>query len=266
MNVIIEILVFVIELLVIIGIFAVMIKVVKFAYDKITSNPRILSHEFLNPKNYLPDEEISTLNQLCYLVMIVCFIVNILYSFISWGSDANNLIAFDIVLSLIVAMNIDGEGRKNKLLLLLLVPVGSLNYLLFFNDGIFILEFFHQVVFIYFIKVYFIKFMKYTQTNSLGITIMLLFSIVFISFLITMPVENVSPLNSLVMVSNAFTSNGYAILGKSSLGKLNSIVLVWAGFILSSVGTATLTVAIIKRHLNSRFDDLEKKIKKNKKN
>ena len=131
---------------------------------------------------------------------------------------------------------------------------------------ILIFEILHQAVFIYFIKVYFDKFMKYTQTNSLGITIMLLFSIVFISFLITMPVENVSPLNSLVMVSNAFTSNGYAILGQSSFGKLNSIVLVWSGFILSGVGTATLTVAIIKRHLNSRFDDLEEKIKKNGKN
>ena len=266
MNIIVEILFFIIALLVYIGIFAVMIKVVKYVYDKITSNPRIMSHEFLNPKNYLPDEEVSTLNQVFYLVMIVCFIVNILYSFVSWGGDTNNLVLFDIVISLLVAMNIDWEGRKNKLLLLLLVPVGSLNYIIFFNDWIFILEFFHQVVFIYFIKFYFDKFMEYTQTNSLGITITLLFSIVFISFLITMPVENVSPLNSLAMVSNAFTSNGYAILGQSSFGKLNAIVLVWAGFILSGVGTATMTVAIIKRHLNSRFDDLEEKIKKNKKN
>ena len=68
------------------------------------------------------------------------------------------------------------------------------------------------------------------------------------------------------MVSNAFTSNGYAILGETTVGKLNAIVLVWAGFILSGVGTATLTAAIIKRHLNSRFDELEDKIKKNKKN
>jgi hypothetical protein len=68
------------------------------------------------------------------------------------------------------------------------------------------------------------------------------------------------------MVSNAFTSNGYAILGKSSLGKVNSIILVWAGFILSGVGTATMTVAIVKRHLNKRFDDLEEMVKKNKKN
>lgn len=266
MNIILEILVLVIELLVFIGIFAVMLKVVKFVYGKITSNPRIMSHEFLNPKNYLPEEEISTLNQVFYLVMIVCFIVNVLYSFVALNDSVDNLVLFDIVLSIIVAMGIDWKGRKNKLLLLLLVPVGALNFITFSNVWILIFEILHQAVFIYFIKVYFDKFMKYTQTNSLGITIMLLFSIVFISFLITMPVENVSPLNSLVMVSNAFTSNGYAILGQSSFGKLNSIVLVWSGFILSGVGTATLTVAIIKRHLNSRFDDLEEKIKKNGKN
>lgn len=266
MNILMEILIFIIELLVIIGIFAVIMKVVRFAYAKIISNPRIISNRFLNPKEYLPEEEIFSLNQVFYLIMIVCFIVNILYTFVFWGSNAVNMVIFDIVLSVIVAMGIDWEGRKNKLLLLLLVPVGSFNTIFFSNLGLFLLEIFHQMVFIYFIKVYFEKFMRYTQTNSLGITIMLLFSIIFISFLITMPVENVSPLRSLEMVSNAFTSNGYTVLGESSVGKLNDILLVWAGFILSGVGTATLTAAIIKRHLNSQFDDLEDKIKKNKKN
>ena len=79
-------------------------------------------------------------------------------------------------------------------------------------------------------------------------------------------VEKVTPLNSIVMVSNAFTSNGYAILGNSGWGKINSLILVWAGFILSGVGTATLTVAIVMRHVNSEFDRLEKLVKKNKKN
>lgn len=266
MNIIMEVLIVVIELLAIIGISAVMMKAVRWAYDKFTSNDRIMSHSLLNPKNYLPEEEISTLNQLFYLVMIVCFIINVLYTIFYWGSNIDNLVIFDIIISVIVSLGIDWEGRKNKVLLLLLIPVGSLNYIIFLNQWIILLEIFHQAVFIYFIKVYFEKFMEYTQTNSLGITIMLLFSIVFISFLITIPVENVSPLNSIDMVSNAFTSNGYAILGKSSLGKVNSIILVWAGFILSGVGTATMTVAIVKRHLNKRFDDLEEMVKKNKKN
>ena len=72
------------------------------------------------------------------------------------------------------------------------------------------------------------------------------------------------------MVSNAFTSNGYAILGQSGIGKLTSIVLVWSGYIISGVGTATLTAAILLKHnqkrekeLNERLDELESLIKNN---
>ena len=65
------------------------------------------------------------------------------------------------------------------------------------------------------------------------------------------------------MVSNAFTSNGYAVLGDSPIGKLNSLFLVWGGYILSGVGTATLTTALLSRHFNKRFEELEELIKKN---
>ena len=80
-----------------------------------------------------------------------------------------------------------------------------------------------------------------------------------------MVVENVSPLNSILMVSNAFTSNGYSILGDSSIGKFNAIFLVWSGFILSGVGTATLTVALVMKSVNNSFDKLEESVKKNEK-
>ena len=60
------------------------------------------------------------------------------------------------------------------------------------------------------------------------------------------------------MVSNAFTSNGYAILGNSIPGKLNALILVWGGYILSGVGTATLTAAILMKHFNNKFDETEK--------
>ena len=109
-------------------------------------------------------------------------------------------------------------------------------------------------------KVYFDKFVEYTDTNSLGITIMLLFSIVFVSFFITMIVEGVNPLDSLVMVSNAFTSNGYAILGSTSPGVLTSTFLVWSGYIISGVGTATLAAAIVHRNSKKKFQKLEDKI------
>ena len=126
-----------------------------------------------------------------------------------------------------------------------------------------VLDFIHLPVFAYFIKVYYDKFREYTSANGLGIAILLLFVIIFFSFLFTQFTESVNPLDSLVMVSNAFTSNGYAVLGHSIPGKINSVVLVWSGYILSGVGTATLTAGILIRHFNSRFEELEELIKKN---
>ncbi len=74
------------------------------------------------------------------------------------------------------------------------------------------------------------------------------------------------------MVSNAFTSNGYAVLGKSIPGKIDAIALVWGGYLLSGVGTATLTSAILINHysnklkeVNDKLDKLEELIKENNK-
>ena len=110
---------------------------------------------------------------------------------------------------------------------------------------------------------YYDKFRQYTESNGLSLTILVLFVLIFISFIITQIVEGVNPLDYLVMVSNAFTSNGYAILGDSMAGKINSLALVWGGYILSGVGTATLTAAILMRHFNHKFDEMEKLIKNN---
>ena len=62
------------------------------------------------------------------------------------------------------------------------------------------------------------------------------------------------------MVSNAFTSNGYAILGHTIPGKINGLFLVWSGYVLSGVGTATLTIALINKYYNKKFDELQQSI------
>ena len=115
----------------------------------------------------------------------------------------------------------------------------------------------------YVIKIYYTKFIHYTESNGLGISILLLFGIVSISFISTSFTEGKDLLDSLVMVSNAFTSNGYAVLGNSPIGKLNGIFLVWGGYILSGVGTATLTTALLSKHFNKRFEELEELIRNN---
>lgn len=77
---------------------------------------------------------------------------------------------------------------------------------------------------------------------------------------ITVIVENENPLYSLTMVTNAFTSNGYAVLGKSSIGALTQTVLAWSGYILGGIGTATLAAAIIQRNSKKKYEKLGEKI------
>ena len=226
----------------------------------------------LNPLEYFPEEEVQTLKQVFYLVMMLIFFVFILYIIVVPGNDFMGVAVVQLLVSLYIAFTLDYSSWKNRVLFFLLIPYESIA-LIAFNESIVLLPIYaiHVLVYAYLIKVYYGKFRHYTETNSLGITIILLFSIIFVSFIVTCFAENVDPLNSLVMVSNAFTSNGYAILGNTGIGKLTAIFLVWGGYTISGVGTATLTVAILSRHykkreneLNKRLDELESLIKNNK--
>lgn len=246
------------------GIFAVLYFAARFFLNKAETKSYFKSKLF-SLEEYFPEEEISELKQIFYLFMIVIFVLNMLYLLVYWKGDAHTFLLLDIFVSLYLAVTLELNSSKDWFKMFLLIPFTSIIILTFGHIDI-SLDFLHVLIFFYYIKVYYNKFMEYTTTNSLGITIVLLFFIVFISFLFTIFVENVTPIDSLVMVSNAFTSNGYAILGTSNIGKINEIFLVWSGFILSGVGTATLTLAIVRKHIYKEFDRLEEKIKKNKKN
>ena len=250
---------FVLEILV----FLVFMVIFRFIFNKLENS----SYKLLNPKEYLPEEELHSLRQMSFLIMMGLLFMCILYNVVYVGKDLLSFVIFDIVISLYVATKLDMRDWKNRILLILLIPYGSLTYFLFGKSLVGYLALIHVPVFIYFIKVYYDKFREYTESNGLGIAIILLFSIIFISFFITQLAEHVDPLNSLVMVSNAFTSNGYAVLGSSVIGKINSVFLVWGGYLLSGVGTATLAAAILKKHydvknqeLYAKIDDLDKKI------
>lgn len=265
-DLLIGILVFIIQFLIICGIFAVLAFIARRVVNKIKSTSRFKSSRFLNPREYLPDEEIVSMKQVFYLIMIVLFTMNILYMIFSWRDDSIHLLLFDLIISIYLTINLDMTTSKGKIIFFSLIPLSSFSYLLFPDSLLFLFDVVHIATYIYFIRQYYHRFMEFSEENSLGIAIMLLFLLIFVSFFITLVVENVSPLDSLSMVSNAFTSNGYSVLGKTGAGKLNSLFLVWSGFILSSVGTATLTVAIVMRHVNGKFDRLEDLVRKNKKN
>ena len=249
-------------------IFCVIFLVGKFIYKKLKDSKSRL----FNPLEYFPEEEVQTLRQVFYLVMMLIFFVFILYIIVVPGNDFVGVAVVQLLVSLYIAFTLDYSSWKNKILFFLLIPYESIA-LIVFNEAIVLLPIYaiHVLVYAYLIKVYYGKFRHYTETNSLGITIILLFSMIFVSFVVTCFAENVDPLSSLVMVSNAFTSNGYAILGNTGIGKLTAIFLVWGGYTISGVGTATLTVAILSRHykkreneLNKRLDELESLIKNNK--
>ena len=244
--------------------------ILMFIFRFIIAKMKSRHYKLLNPEEYFPEEEIHTLRQTYYLIMMGLLFINVLYSVVYVGADLIYFVIYDILISLYVASKLDLSSWKHRILLLLLIPYGSLEYIMFSNSLVGIIAFIHVPVFIYFIKIYYDKFREYTKTNGLGIAIVLLFTIIFVSFFITQVVEDRNPLDALVMVSNAFTSNGYAVLGSSVVGKINSIFLVWGGYILSGVGTATLTVGILKKYydiknkeLHERIDKLEELIKNN---
>lgn len=259
-----EIFVFgIIQLLISLIVFLILISAGKFICSRIKSNYHLKDSKFLNFTEYLPEERFTTFRQEFYLVMILIFVVCIMYTVVGWRKDSISLVFFDIVVSLYLIIKGDITFSSNKFLFFLAVPFSSLSYLIFANDNLVIMYLVHVFVFPYMIMLYYRKFRDYTETNSFGITILLLFAIVFVSFFITIVVEGVYPLESLVMVSNAFTSNGYSVLGHSTAGQVNALILVWSGFVLSGVGTATLVVAIVMKRANEKFDRLEEMVKKN---
>ena len=240
-------------------IFIILMFIFEFIYNAINDRP----HRLLNLNEYFPEEEAHSLRQIFYLIMMGLIFVDILYIIIFTRSDIIYFVLYDIALSLYLAIKLDKSTIKNKILLLLLIPYGSLYFIMFGISLVGWLDLIHIPVFIYFIKIYYDKFREYTESNGLGITIILLFAVVFISFLMTQFTENVNALDSLVMVSNAFTSNGYAVLGHTIAGKINSIILVWSGYLLSGVGTATLAAGILIRHFNNKVENLEDELRKN---
>lgn len=258
------ILALIIQFILVIAIFAILVYVCKYTVNKLKSTSQFKNSRFSNPIEYFPQEELSSLRQFFYLMMIFVFIVLDLYLIFNWNESVHPFYVLDVIISVYLAMNISGDTLKDKIILFLLIPFGSISNLLG-DNVLFFYDILHIIGYIYFIEVYYRKFVKYTENNGLGITIMLLFSIVLVSFLFTMLVENVSPLDSIAMVSNAFTSNSFDAAGSTTLGKLDSIVLAWSGFILSGVGTATLAASMVRRYVNRQFDALEDLIKNKKK-
>lgn len=235
----------------------------RFIIGKVRTSPI----RFLNPTQYLPEEEVQSLKQFYYLLMIMLLFILIVNFFFDNNIILSNSPEFyllhavlDVLVSIYVASIIYDKSNKNMLLIFFMIPFPSIAYMLFGFSFIEYWDFIRIPAMLYLISYFYGKFKSYTTKNRLNLSIFLLFAILFISIVITMFIENEDPLNAIVMVSNAFTSNGYAILGDTTGGKVNSIFLVWSGYILSGVATATLTVAIMMRGFKSKLDDYDEKL------
>lgn len=252
------------QILIVIGVFAALAYIVKYIVKKGRLIARFKKSRLSNPQEYFPSEEVFLLKQVFYLIVILVIIMICLYLTFDWDEGFYFAYLLDIVVSLYLALKMDKDSRKDKVLLFLLIPFGSITGLLFGDSIVVLLDLTHIIGYLYFIKVYFRKFVEYTENNGLGVTIILLFVIILVSFLFTILVENVSPIDSMTMVSNAFTSNSFDASGKNIIGKLNSLILAWSGFILSGVGTATLAVSIVNEYVNRQFAEMKELVKKKK--
>ena len=208
----------------------------------------------------MPEEEVHSLVQVFYLILMALCVVNIFYFFMGAERDVFYLLIFDIALSLYFAITLDMSSRNNKIIWLLLIPYGSFGYSLFGMTPVILIDFVHILVFIYLAKLNLDKFIKYTDSNGLGMTIVLLFLIIFAGFFIAQYSEGANALDSLVIVSNQFTGNGYAVFGDTISGKLNSLLLVWGGYVISGASAATLTAALLIKHFKKEFAELRKAI------
>ena len=254
----------IIQLLVAAGIFVFLVYIARFMVNKIKSDPDFKNSKFLNPLEYFPSEKLASLGQIFYLVMVFLFIIIELYLIFTWKDGSFPILVLDIILSIYLAIKMNMDSLNDKIILFSLIPFGSITGIIFGDTSLVWIDLFHIFGYLYFIQVYYRKFEIFTKNMGLGISILLLFTIVWVSFLFTMFAEGVSPLESITMVCNAFTSNSYEASGNSVVGKFDSLVLAWGGFLLSSVGTATLAASVVKKYVDRQFDDMENLIKSKK--
>ena len=283
-------------------IFLILHLVVKISYNRL----KIYFNEKIDVKNFLPEEELQNQRQIFRIIMIVLCVGFLIFTItdtllnfgimenygeiyaIIYSSDFNGVIfiVLDIIISVYLSLNLDlKNSHKDRVMFILLFPYTSLivmpifagfTDIMYFIDSSFnfIFDFNHSVMYIYFIHVYYKKFMKHTKNTTLGKTIVLLVALLLAATIITIVTERVSLLDSVNMVSNAFVSNGYMVMGTTTIGKLNVLIIIWGGYILSGVGTATLTAAILMRHYDvklkerkdkyaKQFDELEELIEFN---
>ncbi len=221
--------------------------------------------EIMNPKEFLPKEEIFSLKQVHYLILILFIYICIInFFFDRFFTVSNELFLInsliDIIVSTYIVVAFYDCSLRSRIASIFLMPLASISALVFGATLLGYWDFIRIPTLLYMVVLLYHRFLDYTDENGLEKLILILVSIIFTCLVLTILLENQNPINSLAMTSNAFTSNGYAVLGDTLGGILTSTFLVWSGYILSGVGTATLAAAIVHRNSKKKFEKLEEKI------
>ena len=226
----------------------------------------ILNHspKLMDPHEFFPKEEIMSLKQVYYLILILFIYICIINFFIDrqWIDTelflVNSLI--DIFISLYIIITYYDGSTRSRIISIFIMPLASISSIVFGGSLLVYWNLIRIPALLYLAVQFYHKFLDFTHENRLGKLILILVSIIFTCLVVTIFLENQNPINSLAMVSNAFTSNGYAVLGDSTGGVLTATFLVWSGYVISGVATATLAAEIVHRNSKKRFEKLEEKI------
>ena len=132
----------IIQLLVSVGVFALLVYVARFLVRNFELSSRFKNSRFSNLQEYFPSEEIFSLKQVFYLIMILIFIFISLYVIFDW-SEGGYILILDILVSVYLAVNAGRDSIKDKIILFLLVPFGSLSGILFSESLIYFLDLIH---------------------------------------------------------------------------------------------------------------------------
>ena len=222
------------------------------------------SRKMMDPQEFFPKEEIMSLKQVYYLILILFIYICIINFFIDrqWIDTelflVNSLI--DIFISLYIIITYYDGSTRSRIISIFIMPLASISSIVFGGSLLVYWNLIRIPALLYLAVQFYHKFLDFTHENRLGKLILILVSIIFTCLVVTIFLENQNPINSLAMVSNAFTSNGYAVLGDSTGGVLTATFLVWSGYVISGVATATLAAEIVHRNSKKRFEKLEEKI------
>ena len=223
--------------------------------------------KIIKPEEYFPKEEILSFKQVTYLILILfiyIFIISLFYNIYFKVSSKSGLILInciiDIIISLFLIIFFYDFSNRSRIISVFLMPISSISYIVFGGTLLHYWDFIRIPTLLYFVTYIYNSFIRFTEKNNLQKLILIFLTIIFMSLVLTMFLENQNPINSLAMVSNEFTSNGYIAFGSSINGVLTSTFIAWSGYIISGVSTATLAATIVHRNSKKKFDKLEEKI------